>query len=125
MKFKALNKVKTTLGDKGFKSILVDPFIFELDGVRSSVPEGFVFDWASIPRVFWNIIPPRGKYSWAALVHDYLYRVHRFDNKPCTKEFADNVFLAIMTHYGVKKWKRKTMYYAVKWFGKKSWDANG
>lgn len=38
------------------------------------VPAGFETDFASIPRLFWNILPPTGRYAKAAVVHDYLYR---------------------------------------------------
>lgn len=37
------------------------------------VPAGFVTDFASIPRAFWVVLPPTGKYGKAAVVHDYLY----------------------------------------------------
>lgn len=38
-----------------------------------TVPEGFVTDLASIPRLFWSVMPRDGKYADAAIVHDYLY----------------------------------------------------
>ena len=37
-----------------------------------TVPIGYLTDGASVPRLFWNIIPPWGKYSQAAVLHDYL-----------------------------------------------------
>lgn len=39
------------------------------------IPAGFHTDFASVPQLFWNIIPPTGKYGLAAVVHDFLYRV--------------------------------------------------
>lgn len=39
------------------------------------VPAGFKTDFASIPWGFRNLFPPLGKYSRAAVVHDFLYRV--------------------------------------------------
>lgn len=51
-----------------------------------SVPKGFITDLASIPRVFWNLLPPFGKYTNAAIVHDYLYRTHL-----CSRAMADYV----------------------------------
>jgi hypothetical protein len=40
-----------------------------------NIPRGFIFDGASIPRIFWPFIghPFNGKYIKSALVHDYLY----------------------------------------------------
>jgi len=38
-----------------------------------SVPNGFVTDFASIPRIFWSALRPDGEHAYAAVVHDYLY----------------------------------------------------
>lgn len=37
-----------------------------------NVPKGLVTDLASVPRIFWNIIPPNGPYTKPAILHDYL-----------------------------------------------------
>lgn len=76
------------------------------------VPEGFITDFASIPRLFWNILPPFGKYSPAAVIHDYLYNRRLYSRKKC-----DQVFLEAMTVMKVVWWKRQTMYWAVRVFG--------
>ena len=39
------------------------------------VPNGFKTDLASIPRVFWALFPPFGKYIRASIVHDYLISI--------------------------------------------------
>jgi hypothetical protein len=36
------------------------------------VPRGFLTDGASVPRVFWSILPPWGEYGQAVVLHDYL-----------------------------------------------------
>ena len=38
------------------------------------VPKGFRTDLASSPRILWPILPPFGRWSAAAVLHDYLYR---------------------------------------------------
>jgi len=38
------------------------------------IPAGFVFDGASIPRAFWNILSPTGYLFLAGLVHDFVYK---------------------------------------------------
>lgn len=81
-----------------------------------SVPEGFETDLASIPRGFWWILPPHGKYGKAAVIHDYCYRTACYDKKR-----SDEIFLEGMIVLNVKKWKRNTIYYAVKWFGGLAW----
>ncbi|EKI1090358.1 DUF1353 domain-containing protein [Salmonella enterica] len=76
------------------------------------VPAGFVTDLATVPRIFWILLPPDGKYAKAAIIHDYLY-----DNALRTKREADRIFLDGMTVLGVPRWKRMIMYYAVRLFG--------
>lgn len=36
------------------------------------VPRGFVTDGASVPRLLWPLFPAWGRYSRAAVIHDYL-----------------------------------------------------
>lgn len=37
-----------------------------------TVPRGFITDAASIPRVFWPLLPPLGPYTDGAVLHDWL-----------------------------------------------------
>ncbi|EHI3752477.1 DUF1353 domain-containing protein [Salmonella enterica] len=93
-----------------------EPFEFYLSEDNSdviSVPAGFVTDLATIPRIFWSVMPPDGKYAKAAIIHDYLY-----DNALRTKKEADLIFLDGMAVLGVPKWKRIVMYLAVRIFGR-------
>lgn len=78
------------------------------------VPAGFQTDFASIPRIFWNILPPIGPYAQAAVVHDYLYQQGNVRRKT-----ADLNFLNIMKTDGVNFFVRYLMYYAVRIFGRK------
>ena len=116
--------VDTILAENGFDAIIDDPFEFTLNGVECSIPTGFSFDWGSIPKAFWSLFPPRGRHSWACLIHDWLYRTQVFDGKPCAKSFADQVFLVVMKHYGVSSWRRQVMYWGVKCFGWSAWRNN-
>ncbi len=78
------------------------------------IPEGFVTDFASIPKALWTILPPFGRYSQAAVVHDWLcvYRTRS------SKETHD-LFLEMMTVLKVSKWKKYPMYWGVKCCGPK------
>ena len=93
--------------------------------LKITVPKGSKTDFASIPRIFWPILPPVGRYSKAAVVHDYCYRHGLF-----TRKISDLVFLHAMEELKVPKWKRVVMYWAVRlfgWFayqGKKSKEGN-
>jgi len=38
------------------------------------IPKGFIFDGASIPRLFWNMLSPSGYLFLAGLFHDFPYK---------------------------------------------------
>lgn len=106
--------------EDGIRARLLQPFrvrLPELGHKIISVPHGFVTDFASVPRFFWRIVPPWGRYSPAAVVHDYLYASGRV-----SRAEADLAFLGLMKRLGVPLWKRWTMYRAVRLFGKQAWD---
>ena len=86
------------------------------------VHKGFDTDFASIPRVFWNIYPPYGTYTSAAVVHDFLYYYQRNEAEPVTRKQADDVFLEAMETLGVRKSQRLVIYYAVRAFGWIAWS---
>lgn len=44
------------------------------DGSTFVVPGGFLFDGASVPRVFWALLHPAGLLLVSGLIHDYAYR---------------------------------------------------
>lgn len=83
------------------------------------VPVGFVTDFASVPKLFWNILPPTGRYGKAAIVHDFLYFTAIVN-----KDDADSIFLEAMKVLGVAWATRQAMYYAVHWFGNSAWDGH-
>lgn len=80
------------------------------------VPENFETDFASVPRGLWNIFPPDGEYTQAAVLHDYLY-----NTKLRTRSESDRIFLEAMTVLLVPAWKRQLMYRAVRLFGWIPW----
>lgn len=84
------------------------------------VPAGFETDFASTPIFSWPIFPPWGKYSKAAVVHDFCYHA-----KDRTRLEADLIFLEAMGVLGVPAWKRYTMFAAVRLFGWLAWRGKG
>lgn len=104
----------------------VAPFIvdFQLtDGTwcRVTVPAGFIFDGASVPRVpgIWEAF---GDYGLeAACIHDWLYRTN--SSPVVTKEFADWAFWALMVAQDdpPEQWQRSAMWTAVHDFGAPSY----
>jgi hypothetical protein len=96
-------------------------FIYHIGGSESGmaveVPIGFVTDFASIPRIFWRVLPPTGTYGKAAVVHDFLYA-----SQAGTREWADAVFLEAMGVLKVPAWKKHVMHKAVRLFGWIAWN---
>jgi hypothetical protein len=83
------------------------------------VPLGFITDFASVPSLFWALIPPTGKYGAAALVHDYLYQ-----SKMVSRMTADSIFYEAMGVLCVPQWKRISMWLAVRLFGWMGYSKN-
>lgn len=81
------------------------------------VPVNFVTDFASVPRFFWRIVPPWGRYLRASVVHDYLY----YTGEVMRKE-ADLTLWNIMNIDGVDWWRMQAIYWSVRAFGWIAWN---
>jgi hypothetical protein len=81
------------------------------------VPKGFVTDFASVPRLLWNQIPPFGKYAPAAVLHDYAY-AEGF----CTREQADHLLMEGMVDLDVDEFTRTLIFNGVRIGGQHAWD---
>lgn len=92
---------------------LVEDFTEHTSSGPITVPKGSTTDLASVPRMFWWLIPPFGRYTQAAVIHDYLYYTNEVDRKT-----ADKIFYELMIKYDTYKWKAKLMYWAVRVFGR-------
>lgn len=106
-----------TPDDAGRNWTLDASFVYDSSVGPITVPAGFVTDFASVPKLLWNILPPFGRYGKAAIVHDYLYRTQGYASKPV----ADAIFLEAMKALGVGRLTRYTMFYAVRLFGGRSY----
>jgi hypothetical protein len=84
-----------------------------------TVPRGFVWDGASVPKAFrWLIGDPwECEFQAASLVHDYLYWSHK-----ATKADADLIFRDLLISSGAKSWVASLMYAAVKSFAQSNYD---
>jgi len=89
---------------------------FEENG-RIIVPINFITDFASIPKIFWNIHSPWGSYGKAAVLHDYLYKVQIYSRKK-----SDDIFLEAMKVSGTPFLTRQTFYTAVRLFAGGIWN---
>jgi hypothetical protein len=103
--------------------IVNSPLIYEQPKTKQefTVPRGFVTDMASVPRLFWSAFPPCGKYTPAAVVHDYIYWTQP---SYCDQKCADDLLLVAMEESGVNVAARNAIYAGVRVGGKSSWDEN-
>jgi len=83
------------------------------------VPVGFVTDFASIPRIFWSILPPDGKYTYPAILHDYLYWT-----QTTSRDVADSILKFGMEDFSVGTVTSVAIYNAVRAFGGSAWNEN-
>ena len=108
-----------------YKKTIIEWEVYEDFGYKDDelnitiiVPKGSRTDFASIPRVFWSILPPwYPTYGEPAVIHDYLYRNGLYNRK-----IADLIFLHAMQESNVVLWKQVTMFQAVRLFGKSAYQ---
>jgi hypothetical protein len=105
--------------------VLTQPITWEPNGDQAAkfsavnVPVGFVTDFASIPRIFWSLLRPDGRYTYPAIVHDYLYWT-----QTVPRESADLILDFGMEDFGVDKVTRLAIYEPVNLFGNAAWQEN-
>ena len=103
--------------------VLIQPFGYEVgaegSGDAVDVSIGFMTDFASIPRIFWVVLPKWGKYGNAAVVHDWLYW-----SQDRIRADADQIMFEAMGVLAVPDWKRYAIYWAVRAFGGIAWARN-
>ena len=93
---------------------------------RIIVPKGFITDLASVPWPASMFIPKSGKFNSAAVLHDYLYSilgeiVEPNNIKKRLRKECDSIFIESMKVLGVRWFKCKIMYRAVRLFGGFVW----
>ena len=93
---------------------LVHPLVYQSDILLApvDVPEGFVTDFASVPRIPVAYLLMNDVGQPAAVIHDYLYRF-----ATCTRAQADEVLEEALNVLGVSWWRRKAMWTAVRLAG--------
>ncbi len=98
-----------------------EDWYFIIDGKQFWIPAGYVFDGASIPRIFWLLIgsPFQPNYWAAALAHDWLYLMHWVD-----RSAADEVIYQLLKLSGVGTIKAHIIWAAVRTGGVFAWGNN-
>lgn len=103
------------------KAVLLQDYIYSINGYDIKVFRGFITDGASVPKSLQWLYNPYGKYIKAAVIHDYLYSV--YNNTGINRALADKIFNFIMKETGVDNRTRRKFYTAVKCFGETSWKS--
>ena len=80
---------------------------------RYVVPSGTPTDFASVPRIFAWFLPSYGKYTRAAILHDYLWAEASRGRGDWLD--ADGIFRRAMREEGVEFLRRWIMWAAVRW----------
>lgn len=109
-----------TPSDDGERWVLYRPWTYEGNVDAFEVPAGFETDLASVPRLFWAVFPPHGKYTRAAVLHDWLYHTHL-----TSRADADGLFLRVMLEHRTRRYRAHLMYRAVRIFGARAWRRRG
>lgn len=113
--------LELTPTDDGRSFRLLRPFRVLVNGLAVEVPRAFETDFASIPRVFWRVLPPLGKYNEAAVIHDLLYRRGELHGKRITQKQADVILLDLCRRLGVPRWQRMLIYSGLRLGGWWTW----
>ncbi len=106
-------------------------FVAPVRGCELVVPKDRETDLASVPRLFWMVVPPFALTIEAAIVHDELYRhggLISDRKRGCLTRFtraeSDAVFLELMWRYGTPWHRRWIAYAAVRCFGWSAWQGS-
>ena len=80
---------------------------------KISLPEGYSWDGATIPRVWWSIMghPLKQEFRLASLIHDW-----RCEHAKTGAErmVGDALFLELLEQAGLPRWRRIGMWVAVR-----------
>lgn len=99
------------LGDNNWK--VLQPLVYQGRKQKFDVPAGAETDFASVPILFQWLIPRSGKYTKAAVLHDYLWRVPEA-HVGVSRGEADDIFRRCLQELGVPLLRRWIMWAGVR-----------
>jgi hypothetical protein len=80
-----------------------------------TIPADFRTDLATVPRIFWALIPPQGAYESAAVLHDFGCVSLAQGTCLLTSRDVDGLFRRVMRECGVGVLTRWAMWTGVRW----------
>jgi hypothetical protein len=99
----------------GVRWQLTAPFVATVDDLIVRVPDGFLTDFASVPRLPLIYLQFANKAHLPAVLHDWLYSQGGDEQD---RKYADDVFLHGMFASGMSEQDAYSMFDAVRAFGK-------
>jgi hypothetical protein len=88
--------------------------------ISITVPKVFVTDFASVPKGLWSFgLSPHGKFSKAAIIHDYLYLA-----QGCSRQPSDMIMLIAMKESQVEAADQLALYQGLDLAGNPAWVEN-
>lgn len=100
---------------KGFLFKTCSDMHVYVDNSLIVVPAGYKTDLASIPRVFWNILPPQqANFIAPAILHDYLYATGY-----ASRKYDDDVLYSALRSQGTMWITANVMWLGVRCGGSK------
>lgn len=79
-----------------------------------TIPDSFRTDLATVPRIFWALIPPHGTYEKAAVLHDFGCESLKDGTCVLSSRDVDGLFRRVMREEGVGLVLRWVMWLGVR-----------
>lgn len=80
-----------------------------------TIAGGFATDLATVPRIFWALLPPQGAYEQAAVLHDFGCVSLAEGAYLLSSRDVDGLFRRVMREAGVGFFTRWAMWTGVRW----------
>jgi hypothetical protein len=93
---------------------VVQPLVYRGHRDTFVVPDGFLTDFASVPRVVIWLFPRFGRYTPAAVLHDWLVTTGLATGAVSSRD-ADALFRRVLQELGVPPVRRWLMWCGVRW----------
>jgi hypothetical protein len=93
---------------------VVQPLVYHGRLDTFVVPAGFRTDFATVPRVVVWLIPRFGRYTLAAVLHDWLV-TEGLSSRAVSSRDADGLFRRVLRELGVPPARRWLMWCGVRW----------